>query len=995
MKKRLLSILLLCCMVLTLPLGMAAAEETAGTVAEVKSSEELTDALKGTAETVRLGANITITTEDSLTVRRPVTLDLNGCVLGKAGSGSVIKVEGGGNLTLTDSNTTAAHKFTPDANGVWELDETTGTETVKGGAIAGGTGTDGYGGGVYVAGNGTFTMNGGSIAGCVVRTSDGFALGGGVYVAKNGTFTMNGGSIAGCTAQTTTTGRAYGGGVYVAGKELLGTEEGTFTMNGGSITGCAAVGKTFSYGGGIHNEGTTKLSGGAEIRDCHAKADSLASGGGVHDADGIFEISGDVKITGCTAVGKESSTIKSDAMYIGYRGAIRGGTFDGSVENRGTINDGTFRNGKVTNSGSITGGTFNGEVANYGSISAGTFNGAVTNEGSITAGTFNGGVTNEENGTISGATVVAKVSTDTEFLEALKDKNVTTIKLMKEITVNATEDGEELTVDRAVTLVDGSRAPDLYLWLPLTIAEGGALTLEGNVNLYPCDSVVVNGSLTVGAGCGASFDGGSPSLVINEGGTVTTVKTTDAEKASSGQLSLRKNATLTVKGQLANNGTLIVFDMAKLKQAAGIGGDLTLDSVTIDEDYTLDMKGNLLTLFRTTFNKNLTVVNASMVTSEWEISGGSYYCPVNISGSEGVISGGSFYDTVTFSGYSGSSISVSGGTFYGELKGSYSIQGHKVTYMDGEDVYAIQVVNGKASAPDAPSKDGYALAGWYTEAGQKFDFEKDTVENNITLTARWRENASGVSYASLRFETGGGSAIAALSLPYGSTVDLTKYVPSREGFTFTGWYTDRELTERVSTLTLTGSAAVYAGWNPFTDAGSGDWYYEDVLYVYNRGLMEGTGEHRFSPDGAVTRGQIVTILWRLAGSPAVNFAMDFTDVTEETWCAEAIRWAASEGIAQGFDDGSFGQDRSVTREQLAAFLYREVQRQGGGFTGMWYFPLNYPDIGELGEFADEAMHWCVMTGVLQGTADGQLAPKDTANRAQLSAILHRYLTVEK
>ena len=85
----------------------------------------------------------------------------------------------------------------------------------------------------------------------------------------------------------------------------------------------------------------------------------------------------------------------------------------------------------------------------------------------------------------------------------------------------------------------------------------------------------------------------------------------------------------------------------------------------------------------------------------------------------------------------------------------------------------------------------------------------------------------------------------------------------------------------------------------------------------------------------------------------------------------------------------------MTREQLAAFLYREVQCQGGSFTGMWYFPLNYPDMEELGAFADEAMHWCVMTGVLQGTADGRLAPKDTADRAQLSAILHRYLTVEK
>ena len=954
-RRKLLSVILALSLCLTLPLGMAAAEET-GTVKEVTSSQELTEALEGTAETVRLGANIEIS--ESLTVRRTVTLDLNGCVLKMTNNGgSVIKVDSGGNLKLTDSDTTAAHKFTPDANGLWALDETAGTKTVTGGVITGGTGTNG---------------------------PNGIRGGGGVYVAEGGKFTMNGGNIAGCTAQATATGRAYGGGVYVAGKELLETEEGTFTMNGGSITGCTAVGVA-SYGGGIHSGGSLTLSGKAEIRDCHAKVFgyNYAYGGGVN-AGGDLNISDDVKITGCTTNGTNS--VKSDAMCIDYRGVISGGTFDGSVENNGKISGGTF-NGKVTNSRTIT---------------EGTFNGAVTNEGSITGGTFNGGVTNGENGTISGATVVAKVSTDTEFLEALAKPYVTTIKLMgDEIRVNKAEAVEELTVDRAITLVNDSRAPNLYLWLPLTIAEGGALTLEGIVYLYPCDSVVVNGGVTVGAGCGVSFDGGSPSLVINEDGTVTTVKTTDAEKARSGQLSLGKNATLTVKGKLDNQGRLSISNMANLKTAADIGGELTLDSMTIDENYTLDMKGNLLTIsgfLRFGNNANLTVVNASKVEATGvTLSGGSYYCPVTAGGNEGGITGGSFYGPVTVIGPAGSPspAEVSGGTFYDKLNGNYFINGHKVTYMDGENVYAIQVVGGKASAPDAPSKDGYHLTGWYTEAGEKFDFEKDTVEKDITLTARWSKNAPGVSYASLRFETGGGSALPALSLPYGSAVDLTKYVPSREGFTFTGWYTDRELTKRVTSLTLTGSAAVYAGWNPFTDAGSGDWYYEDVLYVYNRGLMEGTGEHSFSPDGAVTRGQIVTILWRLAGNPVVNFAMDFTDVTEETWCAEAIRWAAADGIAQGFDDGSFGQDRVVTREQLAAFLYREVQRQGGGFTGMWYFPLNYPDIEELGAFADEAMHWCVMTGVLQGTADGRLAPKDTADRAQLSAILHRYLTVEK
>ena len=334
------------------------------------------------------------------------------------------------------------------------------------------------------------------------------------------------------------------------------------------------------------------------------------------------------------------------------------------------------------------------------------------------------------------------------------------------------------------------------------------------------------------------------------------------------------------------------------------------------------------------------------------------------------------------------------------IKAKWTVNTYTITYdLDGgtaEGNPASYTVESGAITLAEPTKPSYTFTGWSGTDLEGADNLDVTIPAGSTgdrsYTAHWQVNTV---YSTLRFETRGGTALATLALPYGSRVDLTKYVPTREGFAFTGWYTDRELTKRVTSLTLTNSTVVYAGWNPFTDVGSGDWFYEDVLYVYNQGLMEGTGADTFSPDAAVTRGQVITILWRMAGSPVVNFAMDFSDVTEDTWCAEAIRWAASEGIAKGFADGSFGQDVYVSREQLAAFLYREVQRQGGGFTGMWYFPLNYPDIEELGAFADEAMHWCVMTGVLQGTADGRLAPKATVDRAQLSAILHRYLTVEK
>ena len=293
----------------------------------------------------------------SMDVAFDLVIDLNGYVLKMTG----IKVENGVHLTIKDSRPDAEHKFTSNANGLWVLDEQNGTKIVKGGVIYGGSAEKG----------------------------------GGVYVAGGGTFTMTGGNIVGCMATASATFHARGGGVFVA-------DSGTFNMSGGSITGCTTVG-VYSYGGGIYNEGTMTLSGTAEIRDCHAKHSSGgdAFGGGISDNGGTPAISGNVRITGCTADGG-----KTDAVRMSYRSSISGGTFDGSVSNDGTISGGTF-NGRVVNSGMITDGTFNGEVVNEGTISGGTFNGVVTNYSTITEGAISGiTVTYKANGGIYATQIV-------------------------------------------------------------------------------------------------------------------------------------------------------------------------------------------------------------------------------------------------------------------------------------------------------------------------------------------------------------------------------------------------------------------------------------------------------------------------------------------------------------------------------------------------------------------------------------------------------------
>ena len=312
------------------------------TVRDVRTADELTKAIADSSvNTVKLAANIDISS--SLTVNRAVTLDLNGYVLKyeSANKGSVIVVKDGVNLTLTDSNTTAVHKFTPDTNGLWVLDETSGTETVNGGVITGGTGYPiwlyseylYYGGGVYIAPGGQLTMTGGNIIGCSAEFGGGICIeserdgkqgqfsmsggniigcsaefGGGICIeserdGKQGQFSMSGGNIIGCSAEC-------GGGVYVDSE----SNQSPFSMSGGSIIGCVAS----DIGGGVRASGTFKMSGHAVIRSCTVEsATQSIYGGGIYvNSSSSFEMSGEAKIEYCQAISNSSKSSNGGGVYL-------------------------------------------------------------------------------------------------------------------------------------------------------------------------------------------------------------------------------------------------------------------------------------------------------------------------------------------------------------------------------------------------------------------------------------------------------------------------------------------------------------------------------------------------------------------------------------------------------------------------------------------------------------------------------------------------------
>ena len=534
MRKRILSILLTLCMVLSIAPATVFAEDSV--VTEVSTAEDLTTAIENSAvSTVKLTADINIS--NSLTVNRTVTLDLNGHVLKyeSANKGSVIVVENGGQLTIEDSNTSnLSHKFNPNGK-LWVLDEASGTETVTGGVITGGTGTDistfggttwYCGGGALIKNGGSLTMRGGNIIGCSAE------CGGGVCIdSEQGQFSMSGGSIAGCVASD------IGGGVFASGTFKMSgpavirsctAESATQFVCGGGvyvnvsssfemsdtaiIEGCQAISTSSnsSNGGGVYVSSSSRfvMSNEAKIEGCQAISNSSKSskGGGVHLANNTkFTLSGSAVIQNCTATNSANSgeaygggvsaacvkeiTLADSARIVGCAAANGSGLYitgsqvpgygilhanSGSVD--GDVVLGDTEDGPSTITGS--GGTvFNGKVTvTPGSIiESGTFNGEVINNGTITGGVFNNTVSGS--GTITGGTFNTPMTGSGTETDPYQISTADQLKLFRDI-VNGTGDQAQNRGAYAVLTanIDLNNEP----WTPIgNYTEGNQIYYEG------------------------------------------------------------------------------------------------------------------------------------------------------------------------------------------------------------------------------------------------------------------------------------------------------------------------------------------------------------------------------------------------------------------------------------------------------------------------------------------------------------------------------------
>ena len=259
----------------------------------------------------------------------------------------------------------------------------------------------------------------------------------------------------------------------------------------------------------------------------------------------------------------------------------------------------------------------------------------------------------------------------------------------------------------------------------------------------------------------------------------------------------------------------------------------------------------------------------------------------------------------------------------------------------------------------------------------------------------------GTSSYTVKFDTLGGSEIDSVKVNSGGK--LTKPAdPTREGYTFEGWFTDKECTTAYDFDTkVTKSFTLYAKWtekeiipiewkNPFTDVKESDWFYENVRYVYENKLFAGVSDTEFAPNTEMTRAMLVTVLYRAEGEPAITRNIPFADIDMNEYYANAVIWAAANGIVNGYDENTFAPNDNITREQIAAIMERYADFKGADTT----------QTGDLSQFTDEAdisdwardnVSWAVGAGLISGKGDGILDPLGNATRAEVAAILQRFL----
>ena len=1012
-----------------------------------------------------------------LTITGNVTLDLNGYVLKMTGAGSVIYVGPGATLTLTDSKPRAIHKFTPNANDLWVLDETNGTETVRGGVITGGTGypfslssgSVNCGGGVYIAPGGQLTMTGGNIIGCSAEFGGGVCI----YPGRDGEqmpFSMSGGSIIGCSAE-------YGGGVYASGK---------FQMSGQAvIRSCTAEGTSFNCGGGVYVDGSFEMSGEAIIEGCQAISSSAYGGGVYVNSSRSFVMSENAKIENCQAISKSSDSSNGGGVYLannteftlsgsaviqnckadnsdGSGKAYGGGVSAANVReitlaDSARIADCIAANGSglyitgsqmypadygklLANGGSVEGDvvlgdkdksdgpctiTGTGETVFKGKVTVtpgstiekGTFNGEVINNGTITGGVFNSTVSGS--GTIKGGTFNTPMTGSGTESDPYQISTAAQLKRFRDI-VNGT--GGQTQNRGAYAVLTANIDLNNEPWTPIgNYTEGNQIYYEGTFDGggHTISGLNVTGEFVYAGLFGTVKDGTIKSLTVAGKvspsncecfvGGIVGYASNAVIKNCSNHCSVTGRNTSIIGGIAGFNSSGAIIDcynvgtISGINYAEAIGGIVGSNSGTISNCYNVGTVSNDTSVGEIAGHNNGTVENCYYLAGTNLNAVGQNNSNGNITKTESktaanfangtvlnlLINGRAdsehpWYETCIYLEAAGKTLPV--------FKWQHQ---HQLTHVLAKDPTTSEVGNieywycpvcGKYFA-DANGDHEITQAetvipkrqssGGGSGGSSSYPITVPSKTENGTVTVS-PKNASAGSTVTITVKPDSGYVLETISVTDKNGNDLKLTDKSNGKYTFTMPTSKVEIK-----VTFMEDNSVL---NFFYDVPNDAYYYEAVKWAAENGITGGVGNSLFAPNQPCTRAQIVTFLWRAAGSPVVNYLMPFTDVDEGAYYAEAVRWAVSCGIVTGLTETTFGTNGVCTRAQAAAMIYRCAQAQGKGFTGAWMFHLPFTDVPE---WAYESVAWCYMNGVTTGVSETSFAPDNDCTRAQIVTFLWR------
>ncbi len=825
---------------------------------------------------------------------------------------------------------------------------------------------------------------------------------------KNSVLTINGGTFSG--GLNTIKNDDYGelvinDGTFTSMSQAAFLNWNVATVNGGTFDAAGASNGVIlnGYIDGTMDQGKLTINGGTF--NAGEKTVITTMGGRTH--------SGDIEITGGTLNGSVVLTDSSEGARLTITQKAK---VTGNVTNSGkadvAITDGATVSGQVSNS--TAGGTMSVVNSTIGSVPEGTtaetivivnstVDGTLTTNTAENAAVMVGGKTYET----LGAAITAAKAGDTIYV--LKD--------IPEAAGIAVPSGKNFTIDfggHAYTLKDPG---------------AGSAGTESNGFQFLKDSTITlkNGTVRIAEGTISI-----KRIIQNYANLTLEDMHFFAEHQADGEdyaLSFN-NGSIIFKGDtdiVTTSDEAIAFDVCKYSSYPST-------NVTFDESYTGTINGKIVYDSTVADTHKLTIQGngtfgaieaasgaAEAAKSGIEVTSGHFAKPVNedyladsvkaqLESASNPEAPYSYYPSLE-----AAQAAAQPGDTITEVNATSGEKKYTVTldYADGDTKDSVYTVTeGTELTLPTPSRSGYTFEGWYDGSSRVSSPYK--VTKDVILTAEWDYNGSSSSSGSTRYtvsveDTDNGSVkVSPTRASKGSTVTVT--VKPDEGYeldklTVTdkngdsvkltdkgdGKYTFQMPASKVTVEAVFTAVEPEPEGLPFTDVTSGDWFYDAVAYVYDKGMMEGTTDTTFAPAMNLTRSMIAQVLYNLEERPEAPGAAGFPDVAAGAWYADAVNWAAARGIVKGYDTGAFGPEDSVTREQLAAILYRYAQAKGYDTTQGGMAVREFSDSASISDWAQEAMAWAVNAQVLSGKGNGVLDPQGTATRAEVAQMLMNFV----